>query len=187
MQVDIATGRIPQARWLPSPNFDARPHRGFVNTLVVHAISLPPDQFGGNFVEDFFCNRLDTATHPYFETIAELRVSAHFYIRRSGELVQFVATHDRAWHAGISVFNGLEAVNDFSLGIELEGCERATFEEVQYRTLTELSGCLMRAFPAISSKRIVGHEHIAPGRKTDPGPCFDWTRYRNELRSRFTD
>lgn len=181
MHLDPDTGRILQARWVPSPNFDARPHAGFINTLVVHAISLPPDRFGDCFVEDFFCNQLDTDAHPYFESIAELKVSAHFYIRRSGELVQFVATKDRAWHAGMSMFNGLDAVNDFSLGVELEGCDSQGYEENQYRTLTDLSRCLMQVFPAISQNRIVGHEHIAPGRKTDPGPCFNWTRYREGL------
>ena len=181
MQLDLDTGRVRQARWLPSPNHDARPHHAFINTLVVHAISLPPEQFDGCFVEDFFCNCLDTTAHPYFKSIAELRVSAHFYIRRDGELVQFVAANNRAWHAGISLFNGLEAVNDFSIGVELEGCDSRGFEEAQYRKLTELSHCLMQAFPAISRDRVVGHEHIAPGRKTDPGPCFDWDRFRDAL------
>ena len=113
MQLNLDSGRIEQASWLPSPNFDARPHGHFINTLVIHAISLPPEQFGGCFVEDFFCNRLDRSAHPYFETIGELKVSSHFYIRRSGELIQFVATRDRAWHAGVSEFQGLGAVNDF--------------------------------------------------------------------------
>ena len=181
MQLDLDTGRVHQARWLPSPNFDARPHAAFINTLVVHAISLPPDQFRGCFVEAFFCNQLDTNAHPYFETIADLRVSAHFYIRRSGELVQFVSVSDRAWHAGASQFKGLDAVNDFSLGVELEGCDSSGFEEAQYRTLGELSRCLVQAYPAISRDRIVGHQHIAPGRKTDPGPCFDWQRFMDSL------
>lgn len=186
MQFISASGRIQQARWIPSPNYDDRPHKGFINTLVIHAISLPPDCFGNCFVEDFFCNRLDSARHPYFESIANLKVSSHFYIKRSGELLQFVTTQDRAWHAGVSEFRGLHTVNDYSIGVELEGCDSKAFDSHQYRTLTALSRCLMAVYPAISEPRIVGHSEIAPGRKTDPGPGFDWQRFRAALQESLT-
>ena len=181
MQLDPDSGRISDARWIASPNFDARPHAAFINTLVVHAISLPPECFGEGFVEDFFCNRLNRAAHPYFETISHLRVSSHFYVRRKGELVQFVATGERAWHAGDSEFRGMERVNDFSIGIELEGCDTRAFEDSQYRTLSLLCRCLIQAYPAIARTRITGHSDIAPGRKTDPGPHFDWQRFLRML------
>ncbi len=181
MHFNPKTGRINQAHWTPSPNHEARKHPDFINTLVIHAISLPPNCFGSNFVEDFFCNQLDSSQHPYFKSIAHLNVSSHFYIKRDGELLQFVATADRAWHAGSSEFKGLDAVNDFSIGIELEGCDQQPFENEQYLALTTLSLCLMDAYPAISKQRIVGHSEISPGRKIDPGPCFDWERYRKNL------
>jgi N-acetyl-anhydromuramoyl-L-alanine amidase len=181
MYFDPQSGRVRQARWTASPNFNHRPHPDFVNALVIHAISLPPDCFGNSFVEEFFCNTLDCTQHPYFESIADLKVSSHFYIRRNGELVQFVATTDRAWHAGLSELQGLDTVNDFSIGIELEGCDEQDFCDAQYTALVTLSQCLMEAYPAITKPRIVGHSEIAPGRKTDPGPCFDWQRYRGKL------
>lgn len=177
MRLDLKTGRINNATWIPSLNFDMRTHPDYINTLVIHAISLPPEQFDGDFVESFFCNQLDSRAHPYFETICNLNVSAHFYIRRDGQLKQFVSTRNRAWHAGASCFIGLNAVNDFSIGIELEGCDTQLFEDLQYTTLIELSRCLMKSYPAITRSRIVGHSDIAPGRKTDPGPCFDWQRF----------
>lgn len=181
MHFNPQTGRIRQAHWLPSPNCDARPHSLFINTLVVHAISLPPGCFGDRFVEDFFCNQLDRSLHPYFESIADLRVSSHFYVRRDGQLLQFVATSARAWHAGQSEFRGLDAVNDFSIGIELEGCDDQAFTPEQYTVLASLSQTLINAYPAITTARLVGHSEIAAGRKTDPGPCFDWQRYRESL------
>lgn len=181
MRFNNKSGCIDVATWLPSPNADDRILPGYVNCLVIHAISLPPEQFGGHFVEDFFCNRLDECAYPYFKTISELRVSAHFYIPRTGALVQFVSTHCRAWHAGVSSFRALDKVNDFSIGIELEGCDTEGFTDKQYRTLTELSRCLMNVYPAITKNRIVGHSEIAPGRKTDPGPLFDWDRYNSSL------
>lgn len=174
-------GRIDDAKWIASPNFDARPHPCFVNCLIIHAISLPPGQFGGHFVEDFFCNCLDKSSHPYFNTICDLRVSAHFYILRTGALVQFVSTHDRAWHAGVSSFRGYSKVNDFSIGVELEGCDTETFTNNQYQTLENLTLCLRLEYPAISENRIVGHNSISPGRKSDPGPLFEWEKYRKQL------
>ncbi len=181
MHLNPQTGLIHQATWLPSPNHDTRPHPAFINTLVIHAISLPPDCFGDHFVEDFFCNQLDDSENAYFKSIAHLKVSSHFYIKRDGQLLQFVATHERAWHAGLSELRGLDTVNDFSIGIELEGCDSQPFTDEQYTALTNLSKVLIATYPAISRQRLVGHNEIAPGRKTDPGPCFDWARYRNDL------
>jgi len=176
MHIDIDSGQLIEAEWHASANCDARPAPAFINTVVIHAISLPPEKFGGQFVEDFFCNQLDRNNHPYFETISEAQVSAHFYIRRDGALKQFVATHMRAWHAGLSMFEGMSCVNDFSIGIELEGHDNIAFTDAQYSCLTELLNCLMGRYPAITRPRIIGHSDIAPGRKTDPGPCFDWQR-----------
>ena len=181
MQFNPKTGRIDQALWLPSPNQSARPHVAFINTLVIHAISLPPNKFGNNFVEDFFCNKLDSSQDPYFESIAALEVSSHFYVKRDGHLCQFVATSERAWHAGPSEFRGMDHVNDYSIGIELEGCDSQAFTDEQYATLSSLSRTLIAAYPAISAQRLVGHSDIAPGRKTDPGPYFDWVRYRKQI------
>lgn len=157
----------------PSPNFDARPVGVQVRLVVVHAISLPPGEFGGCFVTDFFLNRLAGDAHPYFEAIADLKVSAHFLIRRDGSMVQYVSCLDRAWHAGVSSWNGVSRCNDFSVGVELEGCDDRPFEELQYKTLRSLIRLMQRSFPVDA---IVGHSDISPGRKTDPGPCFDWKR-----------
>ncbi len=178
---NLQTGRIEEAIWHPSPNYDTRPHPQFVNALIIHAISLPPGQYGGQHVEDFFCNKLEHRHHPYFESIAQMKVSSHFYIKRDGQLVQFVATHARAWHAGDSNLYGLNVVNDFAIGIELAGCDEQPFCEAQYDRLIALSKCLLNVYPAIRMDRIVGHSKIAPVRKTDPGPFFDWQRYKSEL------
>lgn len=159
------------ARRVDSPNVDARPDAGDVCLVVVHAISLPPDSFGGAGVEQLFTNRLDATEHPYYAEIAGLRVSAHFFIRRDGELIQFVSTEDRAWHAGVSSWGGRERCNDFSVGVELEGCDSLPFEPVQYERLIELIRALRERYPI---RAVVGHSDIAPGRKTDPGPYFDW-------------
>ncbi len=164
-----------------SPNFDERPDGMRIDTIVIHAISLPPDQFGGDFVEQLFTNQLDGSAHPYFCEICHLEVSAHFYIKRGGSLIQFVSPDKRAWHAGQSEFLGKQQVNDFSVGIELEGCDAKPFTEAQYRSLTNLTKQLLQSYPHTSVDRIVGHSDISPGRKTDPGPCFDWKRYRRGL------
>ena len=168
-----AEGWLSSARRVESPNHDDRPAGEVVSLLVVHAISLPPGQFGGDEVEHFFVNALDADAHPYFSGISQLRVSAHFYIRRNGEVVQFVACCRRAWHAGVSSWNGRERCNDFSIGIELEGCDEQGFEDEQYDRLEKLIMTLRQKYP-ISA--VVGHSEIAPGRKTDPGPFFDWRR-----------
>lgn len=176
-----ADGWLPGARRVPSPNCNARPAGVEVSLLVIHNISLPPGRFGGPWIEDLFLNRLRHDAHPYFETLRGLQVSAHFLIRRRGDLLQFVSTDARAWHAGKSVFRGLENCNDFSLGIELEGTDERPFTAKQYLRLARLTAQLQRRYPAITLDRIVGHSDIAPGRKTDPGPAFDWARLRAAL------
>lgn len=175
------SGRLPTARWCPSPNFGPRPDADDISLVVVHNISLPPEQFGGSHIEDFFCNRLDTSVHPYFEEIGEMKVSSHLLIRRDGELLQFVNLRDRAWHAGRSVFCGREECNDFAVGIELEGADEIPYTEEQYRKLAEVTQEIMAAWPAITEDRIAGHSDIAPGRKTDPGPAFSWRYFRKLL------
>ena len=175
---DAATGWCSGVRHSPSPNFDARPTGAAVDLLVIHGISLPAGCYGGPHVEALFLNALEPGAHPDFGTLAGLRVSAHFFVRRNGEVLQFVATHDRAWHAGMSRFEGRERCNDFSIGIELEGCDGEPYADAQYAPLVALTRLLMRDFPGITGQRIVGHSDIAPGRKTDPGPHFDWARYR---------
>jgi N-acetyl-anhydromuramoyl-L-alanine amidase len=166
-------GWLADARRVPSPNCDERPRGTPVRLVVVHAISLPPDHFGGPGIVDLFTNCLDPAAHAYFREIHQLRVSAHFLIRRDGELIQFVSCSRRAWHAGVSSWQGRESCNDFSIGIELEGCDRLPFENVQYRVLNRLLADLRQRYPI---EAVVGHSDIAPGRKTDPGPCFEWQR-----------
>lgn len=163
----------PEARRVPSPNFDERPENALIELIVIHAISLPPDEFGSQGIIQLFTNKLDPQEHPYFREIRNLRVSAHFLVRRDGELIQFVPCAQRAWHAGASVWRGRENCNDFSIGIELEGCDSMPFEDAQYQTLERLVAGLGRCYPIGA---VVGHSDIAPGRKTDPGPCFDWHR-----------
>lgn len=169
------------ATHVPSPNADERPHGTDVDLLVIHSISLPPGRFGGGHISDLFLNRLDPTNDPYFATIADLRVSAHLLIRRDGALLQYVALDRRAWHAGESLFCGRERCNDFAIGIELEGSDETPFETSQYLRLAEVTAQIQMIFPKITDDRIVGHADIAPGRKTDPGPCFDWQRYRGLL------
>ncbi|MET0961706.1 MAG: 1,6-anhydro-N-acetylmuramyl-L-alanine amidase AmpD [Noviherbaspirillum sp.] len=170
-----ADGWCDCARRLPSPNFDTRPPGVAAELLVIHNISLPPDQFGGPHIAGLFTNTLDHAAHPYFEHLRPLRVSAHFLIRRDGELMQFVSANARAWHAGLSNFQGRERCNDFSIGVELEGSDFVPFEAAQYQRLAALTLALQRRYRL---SWVAGHEHIAPGRKTDPGPCFDWLAYQ---------
>lgn len=179
----IVNGRLQEARWLASPNFGTRPQQGDISLVVVHNISLPPGQFGNGYVEQFFTNRLDVTADPYFETIAELKVSSHLFIQRDGSCIQFVNFEDRAWHAGVSEFSGRENCNDYSIGIELEGTDDMPYTEAQYQALTEVTLALLGYYPKINMERITGHENIAPGRKTDPGPAFDWPKYQAMLRS----
>lgn len=173
-----AAGWCPQARQLPSPNRDPRPEGMAVELLVVHNISLPPGEFGGEQIAQLFTNTLDCDAHPYFDRLRELKVSAHFLLRRDGSLLQFVSTCERAWHAGVSCFELRERCNDYSIGIELEGCDEQPFEAIQYERLAALTLALRQRHPL---RAVAGHEHIAPGRKTDPGPCFDWALYRKSL------
>lgn len=172
---DDEEGWLPGARRVPSPNCDERPAGEVIHLVVIHAISLPPDEFGGQGIIQFFTNCLDPAAHAYYPSIQDLRVSAHFLIRRDGELIQFVPCSKRAWHAGVSTWRGRDRCNDFSIGIELEGCDRLPFADAQYRVLAEL---LERLRSRYAIAAVVGHCDIAPGRKTDPGPCFDWGRVR---------
>lgn len=174
-------GRLLGVRYLESPNCDDRPADDDISLLVIHAISLPPDRFGGPWIDQLFTNRLEVTAHPYFQTIKDLRVSAHLLIRRGGGVVQYVPFGRRAWHAGVSSYDGRSRCNDFSIGIELEGCDTRPFTERQYRSLASVSRALLTAYPRISTQRIVGHSDIAPGRKTDPGPHFDWARFRKSV------
>jgi N-acetyl-anhydromuramoyl-L-alanine amidase len=173
-----ADGWSSGVRRMPSPNFDARAPGTAIDLLVIHNISLPPGQFGGPFIADLFGNRLDCDLHPYFDQLRQLKVSAHFLIRRDGDVMQFVSANDRAWHAGASNFCGKEKCNDFSIGIELEGSDFEPFEVVQYAALAELAMALRERYPLTD---VAGHEHVAPGRKTDPGPYFNWRFFRESL------
>ncbi|MGL5949048.1 MAG: 1,6-anhydro-N-acetylmuramyl-L-alanine amidase AmpD [Aeromonas sp.] len=173
-----ADGWCPQARHVPSPHCNARAEPNDISLLVVHGISLPPRQFGGPWIDQLFQGQLDAAAHPYFAEIAHLQVSAHCLIRRDGELVQYVPFSARAWHAGQSCWQGRAACNDYSIGIELEGCDDVPYAAAQYQRLAELTCALQAAYPALGDAQIVGHSDIAPGRKTDPGTAFDWAHFR---------
>ena len=164
-------GWLKGTRWVFSPNQGERPADSVVSLIVLHSISLPPDDFSGNWIERFFLNRLDPEAHPYFATIADLRVSAHFLIRRDGRVIQFVACDRRAWHAGQSAWQGRENCNDYAVGIELEGSDNQPFSAAQYETLWKVIDALRARYPVTA---IAGHCHVAPERKTDPGPFFDW-------------
>lgn len=168
----------------PSPNCDARPPGTTIDLLVIHNISLPAGEFGGDAVDHLFMNCLDCAAHPSFAELAGLEVSSHLLIRRDGEAIQYVPYEQRAWHAGASCFDGRERCNDFSIGIELEGSDDTPFTDAQYHALYIATHAIMQRYPAITPDRIVGHSDIAPGRKTDPGPHFDWQRYRSALSQR---
>jgi len=174
-------GWLESARRLPSPNHGPRPAGSEIDLLVIHNISLPPGQFGGPWIDDLFFNRLDPQAHPYFAGIAALRVSAHLLIRRDGSLVQYVPLELRAWHAGRSSFRGRPDCNDYSIGIELEGSDDLPFEDAQYATLVSTTREIMARYPSITTDRVTGHSDIAPGRKTDPGPHFDWQRFLGQL------
>lgn len=178
MTID-ARGNSTAARQVPSPNFDARPAGTTVSLVVVHGISLPPGCFSGDDVMRLFTNRLDPKGHPSYAGIAVLRVSAHFLLRRDGELIQFVSCNARAWHAGVSAWSGRERCNDYSVGIELEGTDTKPYEDIQYLRLANLLRALRRRYPLAA---VVGHSDVAPGRKTDPGPAFDWSRIARILR-----
>jgi N-acetyl-anhydromuramoyl-L-alanine amidase len=182
VSVDAHTGLMHPARQVSSPNFDQRPGNIPPELIVVHGISLPPDEYGGPWIDRLFTNTLPAAHHPFFATVAGLQVSSHLLIRRDGELVQYVPFHLRAWHAGTSSYRGRERCNDFSIGIELEGSDERAYEPAQYRALSAAVRSLCRAYASLSPERIAGHSDVAPGRKTDPGPAFDWPRLHALLR-----
>jgi AmpD protein len=171
-------GRIARARYVASPNCDARPAGAQISLLLLHSISLPPGEFGGDAVERLFTNRLDAAAHPYYRGLAQLRVSAHFFVRRDGALAQFVPVQRRAWHAGASRWRGAERCNDFSVGVELEGTDAAGFAPAQYRCVIALARALTARLPL---RACAAHSDVAPGRKTDPGAHFDWARFHAGL------
>lgn len=181
MQLRIRDHRVVEAIFHPSPHKDERPQPHEMSLVVIHGISLPAGQFGGSYVHDLFMGQLDCQAHPSLQELVGLRVSAHCFIRRDGELIQYVPFHQRAWHAGVSVWQGRDCCNDYAIGIELEGTDEELYTEQQYKTLVQLSHALMRTYPEITLERIVGHEHIAPGRKTDPGPAFQWSLFKHRL------
>ncbi|USE83224.1 1,6-anhydro-N-acetylmuramyl-L-alanine amidase AmpD [Acinetobacter tibetensis] len=174
----VVDGQLIGAKQIPSPNFNQRPAEAKIELVVIHNISLPPSQFGGGYIQQFFQNQLDSTQHPYFETIQDLKVSAHLLILRTGEVLQFVNFQQRAWHAGRSSYLGQQECNDYSIGIELEGSDDCAFETLQYQVLAQVVVSLQQAYPAIQ-QHVAGHSDIAPGRKTDPGPYFDWVKFRS--------
>jgi len=184
MSIQIRDGLVDGARFVESPNQDERPEGMDIDLVVLHNISLPPGEFGGDWIELLFTNRLPADAHPYFAEIAGLKVSSHVLIRRDGTITQFVPFQKRAWHAGASCHDGREHCNDFSIGIELEGTDDTPFDERQYQSLHELLSGLIDTYPGLNTETLTGHEHIAPGRKTDPGPGFDWQRVRQSLAKR---
>jgi AmpD protein len=179
--------RIDDAGWLQSvevfrsPNFDSRPDNTQIKLVVVHGISLPPGEYGGGHIQQFFCNNLDPQLHPYFATICSMTVSAHCLIERDGNIVQFVSFADRAWHAGVSEWRGESVCNNFSVGIELEGCDDQSYTDAQYSSLAKLVAALRSKYPEIGADAITGHSDIAPARKTDPGPAFEWGKLKEYL------
>ncbi len=183
MKINKVTGRLCNTLFHASPHCDARPPHTTIDLIVIHNISLPPGQFSGEAVDHFFMGKLDPSAHPYFQTIADLRVSSHLFIRRTGQIIQYVPFHKRAWHAGESAFQGRTRCNDFSIGIELEGTDERPYEEAQYQQLACVGALLLNTYP-IARDHIVGHETISPGRKTDPGPGFSWDYFHQLMEQR---
>ncbi len=181
MRIDPSSHLIMGVHYVPSPNADERPAQCSPTVIVIHNISLPPNKFGGPYIEQLFTNQLDPEAHPYFKEIGDQKVSAHVLIRRDGEVIQFVPFNQRAWHAGESFYEGKEECNDFSIGVELEGTDDQDYEKEQYAVLATLIDSLRIVYPSVSKHRIVGHSDIAPHRKTDPGPVFNWERLKKEL------
>ena len=181
MELAIANDILIGAQLLESPNQNARPDSADIELLVIHNISLPPGEFGSASIKQFFCNDLDCTGHPFYKELLDLKVSAHLLIDRAGQFTQFVPFCNRAWHAGESLFCGRENCNDFSIGIEMEGTDFEPFTDSQYTSLSEVTRLLLGAYPKMGIEKIVGHSDIAPGRKTDPGPFFDWARYKTSL------
>ena len=179
-QFQVVNGQLIGARQVPSPNYNQRPENTEIQLIVIHNISLPPSQFGGGYIEQFFKNQLDWSLHPYFQTIEGMQVSTHLLILRTGEVLQFVNFNDRAWHAGRSTYLSKVECNDYSIGIELEGSDDTDFEAIQYQVLVDVVATLQTAYPK-TDHHIAGHSDIAPGRKTDPGPHFQWQEFRQQL------
>lgn len=169
-------------KYLESPNYNVRPDEKDISLIVIHSISLPPTIFGNTYVEEFFLNKLSHTNQEYLNSIRDMKVSSHLYIKRDGEVIQFVPFNKRAWHAGKSSFNGRENCNDFSIGIELEGCEDISFEDNQYIKLSEILHILFKEYPSLNIERTVAHSDISPGRKLDPGPLFDWKRLKSMIK-----
>lgn len=176
MTFSINAHRLQEAEFISSPNCSDRPPGTAIDLLIIHNISLPPGRFGGGYVDQLFCNTLDCSAHPYFRQLEQLRVSAHLLIDRNGRVRQYVSFDKQAWHAGESAHAGRQRCNEFSIGIELEGTDELEFTDSQYGSLSDICTLLMATYPGIQRDRIVGHSDVAPGRKTDPGPCFDWQR-----------
>ncbi len=183
IRFDVESGLIPEARQVQSPNCDERPPGRELELIIVHGISLPPGEFGGEWIDRMFTNCLDPDAHPYFMEIAEQKVSSHLLIRRDGELVQYVSLWKRAWHAGASCYQGREQCNDFSIGIELEGVDTVAYTDRQYDVLCDTINGLRQAIPSLATAPVVGHSDVAPDRKTDPGPAFDWHRFRARMKA----
>lgn len=181
MHVDKQSGLIAGIKQLSSPHHDNRPEGVVPELIVVHAISLPPGQYDNDYIDQFFTGTLNHSSHSYFKSLIDLKVSAHCLIKRDGRIVQYVPFSQRAWHAGVSSYQGRGDCNDYSIGIELEGTDETPFEPAQYQVLVDLCNALLRAYPSLSAKHIVGHSDIAPGRKTDPGRCFDWDALLTQL------
>lgn len=181
LDIDPATGLLKDVRQVLSPHCDAHPPGSHPELIVVHGISLPPGEFGGPWIDALFTGGLPPAAHPYFETIRDARVSAHVLVKRDGSITQYVPFAQRAWHAGASEYCGRHNCNDFSIGVELEGTDDLPYESRQYAMLAALIGALLACYPTLSRERLAGHSDIAPGRKTDPGPAFDWPRLRGLL------
>ncbi len=171
-----------QAAKVLSPNYDERPIENAMSLLVVHCISLPPEQFGGHYIDQLFCNQLDPNEHPYFKEICQLKVSSHLLIKRTGEIIQYVAFNKRAWHAGVSEYKGQQKCNDFSIGIELEGYETKAYTEIQYKQLIAVTKTLIDYYPSLSNQHIARHSDISPGRKTDPGDSFNWHHFLSAVK-----
>jgi len=184
LRIDAATGLLTGVRQVLSPHCDARPAGVSPELLIVHGISLPPGEFAGPWIDRLFTGTLAPEAHPYFREIAQLRVSAHALIRRDGEIVQYVPFGERAWHAGVSSWRGRSGCNDFSVGVELEGSDDTPYTDAQYAALAALAAALVATYGTLSAEAIVGHSDVAPGRKTDPGPAFDWPRFRALLNER---
>lgn len=182
LEVDLKTGLLNSVTYIHSPNCDERPEGEVISLVVVHGISLPPGQFGGKGVEQLFTNQLNPSEDPYYQTIGHLKVSSHLFINRRGEITQFVPFDKRAWHAGVSHYQQRDKCNDFSIGIELEGTDQTPYTASQYHALRNVINALLQAYPTIPQEAVTGHEHIAPGRKTDPGPYFMWSAIRQGIK-----